>query len=308
VSGPAPTPTRAAAGSGPLRSPAPPAVPRPGRLGRVVFVGAGPGDPDLITVKGLALVRAADVIVHDRLVAAELLSEARPDAEIVDAGKAPGRPGRPQAAIEALLVDRARRGRLVVRLKGGDPAVFGRLAEEIRAVERAGLPFEVVPGVTAACAAAAAAGVSLTERGIASTVVLATGTHPGGAGVPALDWPRLARVDGTLVFYMAVRALAAITATLVASGRDPVEPAIVVERATTAAGRVLAGRLATIAALAGRAGVESPAVLITGPAVGAAAERFAVSATPAGAGALAGRPVPAALAGVGAPAAPTGDA
>ena len=237
------------------------------RHARVAFVGAGPGDPELITLKALRRLREADVVIHDRLVPVELLHEARAGAEIIDAGKAPGRHCLAQAEINWLLVDRARRGGRVVRLKGGDPAVFGRLAEEIEAVRAAGLPFEIVPGVTAATAAAARAGISLTERGHASMLVLAAATDHTGRAASGLDWGLLARAEGTLAFYMGVRALETVTASLTALGRDPREPAILVERAGGAGERVIASRLGQIAAVARAAGVESPAMLITGPSV-----------------------------------------
>ena len=237
---------------------------------RVSFVGAGPGDPDLITLKGLRRLRDADVVIHDRLVPGELLREARPDAKIVDAGKAPGRHCLAQVEINWLLVDWARRRGRVVRLKGGDPAVFGRLAEEIDAVRGAGIVFEIVPGVTAATAAAARAGISLTERGRASMLLLATATDHTGRTPSGLDWDLLARAEGTLAFYMGIRSLPEITASLTALGRDPREPAILVERAGTIDERIIAGHLGDIAAAARTAGAQSPAVLITGPTVASA--------------------------------------
>ena len=231
----------------------------------VSFVGAGPGDPELITVRGLRRLREAAVIIHDRLIPHALLAEARPGARVIDAGKTPGRRGHPQAAINALLVRSARRHGLVVRLKGGDPAVFARLGEEIEAVRKADIAFEVVPGITAATAAAARAGISLTARGRSSLVVFATGTDQTGHSPLDLDWTRLARLDGTLVFYMAVRALDTITAHLTELGRDPGEPALVVERAGMDRERIVTGRLGDIANAARAAGVEAPALLITGP-------------------------------------------
>src|SRR5881409_1538957 len=195
----------------------------------VSFVGAGPGDPDLITLKGLRRLREAEVVLHDRLVPHELLDEVSPGATIIDVGKTPGRPCVGQGEINWLLVDWARRRERVVRLKGGDPAIFGRLGEEIEAVRAAGIAFEVVPGVTAATAAAARAGISLTARGRASMLVVATGTDHAGRGALSLDWTVLAQTDATLVFYMPVDGLAAITTALTATGRDRREPAIVVE-------------------------------------------------------------------------------
>ena len=235
--------------------------------GVVAFVGAGPGDPELITLKGLRRLREADVVIHDRLVPVALLAEARGSAEVIDVGKAPGGAGVSQGAINRLLVDRAGAGARVVRLKGGDPSLFGRLGEEIEAVRAAGLAFEVVPGVTAATAAAAVAGCSLSGRGRASLVVLATGTDWTGAGLPALDWNLLARAEGTLVFYMATGRLPRLTATLLALGRDPREPAALIEGAGTSRERVVAADLGRIAEVGRQAGVEPPAILLTGPTV-----------------------------------------
>lgn len=241
----------------------------------VSFVGAGPGDPELITLKGLRRLRTASVIVHDRLVPRELLDEAPRDAEVVDAGKTPGRASAGQSHINWLLVDRARRRGHVVRLKGGDPAVFARLGEEIEAVRGAGINFEVIPGVSAALAAAGRAGISLTERGHTSTVILATGTDSEGE-VPRLDWDLLARAEATLVFYMPVRGLEPITAALTALGRGEREPALIVERAGMSGEHVIAGRLGNIAALAREAGVQPPALLMIGPTLAAASVPLSV--------------------------------
>jgi len=236
----------------------------------VSFVGAGPGDPDLITLKGLRRLREAEVVLHDRLVPHELLDEVSPGATVVDVGKTPGRPCVGQGQINWLLVDWARRREHVVRLKGGDPAVFGRLSDEIEAVRSAGIAFEVIPGVTAASAAAARLGISLTRRGSASTLVFAAGTDQSGHHSAALDWDLLARAEGTLVFYMPVGSLEPITAALTMLGRDPREPAILVERVGTPGERVIASRLGDIAAEGRAAGVAAPAILVTGPTVAAA--------------------------------------
>jgi len=236
----------------------------------VSFVGAGPGDPELITVKALRRLREAAVIVHDRLVPTELLDHACEGAEVIDAGKAPGRHCLGQAEINRLLVDRARRRGRVVRLKGGDPGVFGRLAEEIGAVRAAGVRFEIVPGVTAATAAAARAGISLTDRASASAVTFVTGSGHGDGDLPALDWGALARGRGTLAFYMAVSALPAIAEALTALGRDAGEAALVVERCGRPDEQIVAGRLGDIAERAQRAAVRAPALLLVGPTVAAA--------------------------------------
>ena len=236
----------------------------------VSFVGAGPGDPELITLKGLKRLREAEAVIHDRLIPQELLAEVAVGAEIVDVGKTPGRACAGQGRINWMIVNAARRHRRVVRLKGGDPAIFGRLAEEIEAVRAAGIAFEIVPGVTAATAAAARAGISLTERGTASAVVLATGTSQNGTVPDTLDWGFLARLEGTLAFYMPVASLDAITSALTALGRDPREPAVVVEAAGLPDERVIATRLGEIADRAREVGLRSPALLIAGPTVASA--------------------------------------
>jgi len=238
----------------------------------VSFVGAGPGDPELITLKALRRLREADAVIHDRLIPLAVLDEVRSGAEIIDVGKAPGRPCAGQGHINWMIVDAARRHRRVVRLKGGDPGIFGRLAEEVDAVRAAGLAFEIVPGVTAATAAAARAGISLTERGSASTVILATGTSQNGD----LDWDFLAHVEGTLVFYMPVASLDAITSALTMLGRDAREPALIVEGAGTCDERVIAARLGEIADRAREAALRAPALFITGPTVAAASLPLAV--------------------------------
>jgi len=242
----------------------------------VSFVGAGPGEAELITLKAIRRIREAAVIIHDRLIPREVLEYARGDAEVIDAGMAPGRqcPGQPE--INWMLVDRARRRGRVVRLKGGDPGVFARLAEEIEAVRTAGVGFEIVPGVSAAMAAAARAGISLTERAAASTVVFATGSDQHGA-LPELDWELLARTEGTLVFYMAVGAMESIASTLTALGRDAREPALIVERCGFADEQMVAGWLGDIAERAHRAGVRPPALLLVGPTVAAASAPIAVA-------------------------------
>jgi len=236
----------------------------------VSFVGAGPGDPELITLKGLRRLREAEVVLHDRLVPHELLDEVSPGATVIDVGKTPGRPCVGQGQINWLLVDWARRREHVVRLKGGDPAVFGRLGDEIEAVRSAGIAFEVIPGVTAASAAAARLGISLTRRGSASTLVFAAGTDQSGHHSAALDWDLLARAEGTLVFYMPVGSLAPITAALTMLGRDPRAPAILVERVGTPDERVIASSLSDIAEEGRAAGIAAPAILVTGPTVAAA--------------------------------------
>lgn len=220
----------------------------------VTLVGAGPGDPGLITVRGLEALRSADVVVYDRLVAAELLEQAGPAAELIDVGKAPGRHTMPQAAINALLIDRARRGLNVVRLKGGDPFLFGRGGEEVRALDEAGIPNAVIPGVTSALAVPAAAGIPLTLRGASSSVSIVTG-HAGAQDSLRAD---------TLVILMGVAQLAATATKLIAGGRNANTPAAVIESGTTLRQRVVTGTLQTIARRSADANVRSPAVIVIG--------------------------------------------
>jgi uroporphyrinogen III methyltransferase / synthase len=233
------------------------------RPGTVYLVGAGPGDPGLVTARALELVASADVILHDRLAPPELLSWARAGAELHDVGKRPGA-ATSQEEINRELVDLARSGSAVVRLKGGDPFVFGRGGEEAMALAAAGVPYEVVPGVTAGVAAPAYAGIPVTHRGLASAVALVTGHEDPQKPDSAVDWEALARFPGTLVLYMGVRTLPEITERLIAAGRDPSEPAAVVSRGTRPDQRTVTGRLAEIAARARHEGVDPPAVTVIG--------------------------------------------
>ena len=189
------------------------------------LVGAGPGDPGLLTARALELIATADVILYDRLIPSAALDGARADAELLFVGKEGGGPSVPQEQTEALMIERAQAGSTVVRLKGGDPFVFGRGGEEALALRAAGIDFEVVPGVTAGVAASAYAGIPVTHRGLASAVALVTGharedtDRSPGEGEQALDWPAFAAFPGTLVFYMGVRRLPEIAASLIAAGR-----------------------------------------------------------------------------------------
>jgi uroporphyrin-III C-methyltransferase len=235
-------------------------------VGTVYLVGAGPGDPELITVRGQRLLQQADVVIYDRLVPPQLLRQTLPQAELIYAGKSPGHHVLRQAQINALLIDRARKGNLVVRLKGGDPSVFGRVGEEMAALRQADIPYVIVPGVTSAVAGAAGAGVSLTRRGVSSVVVLATGTEAEDGEAPGsgTKWDALGNLGGTLVFYMAVKQLANITATLIRAGRPPEEPALVIQEAHTPREKVVVGTLADIAAKSRAAAIQPPALLICG--------------------------------------------
>jgi uroporphyrinogen III methyltransferase / synthase len=242
--------------------------------GIVYLVGAGPGDPGLMTTRSLELIVAADVIVHDRLIPSGVLDLARPDAELLYVGKEPGDASVPQDEIADLLIDRARQGKLVVRLKGGDPFVFGRGGEEAEALAAAEIPFEVVPGITAGVAAPAYAGIPVTHRDDASAVAFVTGHEDPEREDAALDYEALARFPGTLVFYMGVKALPRIAERLIEAGRDRAEPAAVIERGTLPGQRTVSSDLAGIAAAAQEAGIRPPSVTVVG-AVAARRERIA---------------------------------
>ena len=235
------------------------------REGVVYLVGAGPGDPGLLTARALELIAGADVILHDRLIPAEALAGAREDAERLYVGKEPGEASVPQEEIEGLLIERAKAGKSVVRLKGGDPFVFGRGGEEAEALAAAGVPFEVVPGVTAGVAAPAYAGIPVTHREDASAVAFITGHEDPAKGADALDYEALAAFPGTLVLYMGVKALPGLTQRLIAAGRDPGEPAAVIERGTLPGQRVVQGTLESIAAVAAEAAIAPPAATVIGP-------------------------------------------
>jgi uroporphyrin-III C-methyltransferase len=233
--------------------------------GTVHIVGGGPGDPGLITARGLELLRGADVVMHDRLIGPELLSEAPTGAELIDVGKGPALLPYSQEEINALLVDHARRGRTVVRLKGGDPFVFGRGSEEVAACRAASVPVFVVPGVSSAVAGPAAAGIPVTARGVARSFAVVTAQGADGL----TDIRTLSGVD-TLVVMMGRSALPAVAAQLIAAGRDPSTPAACIQSATTPEQRVTRATLETIAAAADRDGLESPVVTVIGAVAGLA--------------------------------------
>jgi uroporphyrin-III C-methyltransferase/precorrin-2 dehydrogenase/sirohydrochlorin ferrochelatase len=240
---------------------------RPGP-GRVALVGGGPGDPELITVRGRRLLAEADVVVVDRLAPRVLLDELPPGVEVVDVGKAPHGSGPTQERISALLVDRARRGLRVVRLKGGDPFVLGRGGEEVLACVAAGVPVEVVAGVSSVLAGPAAAGIPVTHRGVAADFAVVSGhldpTRPGST----VDWQALADGPGTVVLLMGLDRLAAVAAELVKRGRPAGTPVAVVRRATLPDQQVLVGTLDTIAGQVTAAGLRPPAVVVIGDVVG----------------------------------------
>ena len=238
--------------------------------GRVFLVGAGPGDPGLITVKGLKLLRQADVVVHDRLIPHELLDEVKPDAQIIDVGKYPGRQRHPQDQINALLIEQAGHGSLVVRLKGGDPLLFGRGWEEFVACAQAGVRCEIVPGVTSALAVPASANIPITLRKVSRAVAIVTAQSEDGRGADALNYDALAGME-TIVVLMGLANVRVVAERLVAAGRDPHTPAACIERGTMPQQRVVTGNLETIANLADEAQLESPTTTVIGDVVRQAA-------------------------------------
>ena len=234
----------------------------------VALVGAGPGDPELITVKGRRLLAAADVVVADRLVPGLLLGDLRPDVEFVDAAKIPYGPAKAQEEINRILVERALEGKFVVRLKGGDPYVFGRGGEEALACAAAGVPVLVVPGVTSSIAAPALAGIPVTHRGVAHEFTVVSGHVAPDSEHSLVDWPALGRLRGTIVVMMGLKNLPAIAARLVAEGRPADTPVAVVQEGSTAHQRSLRSTLGAVAADVAEAGLRPPATVVIGDVVG----------------------------------------
>jgi len=237
----------------------------PRARGEVTLVGAGPGDPELLTLKALRALQDADVILHDRLVPSGVLDLARRDAALICVGKAAGSAGSTQAEINALLIEYARQGKRVVRLKGGDPFIFGRGGEELQALARAQIGFSVIPGVTAAAGCAAYAGIPLTHRDYAHSVTLVTGHADEDFKEP--DWTALAQPATTAVFYMGLARIEHIAAKLKEHGAPASRPAAIIAQGTLPHQRVITGTLADIGAAASRAQVESPALLLVGEVV-----------------------------------------
>jgi uroporphyrin-III C-methyltransferase len=235
--------------------------------GHVWLVGAGPGEPGLLSVLALHALRHADCVVYDALVDERVLALARPEAERDCAGKRGGRPSAKQPDISERLVALAKQGKRVLRLKGGDPFVFGRGAEEAMALASAGIPFRVVPGITAGVGGLAYAGIPATARGANVAVAFITGYDHTGAVPDAVDWGKLAGGIPVLVFYMALAHLGEIARRLIAAGRSPDEPAAIVSRAATEHQRVVEAPLSRIAQAAEDANMEPPAMLVVGEVV-----------------------------------------
>lgn len=236
-------------------------------IGRVILVGGGPGHPDLITVAGLKAVQAADVILYDHLAPVERLADAKPGAVLIDVGKLPRQHHETQERINTLLVEHARQGKVVVRLKGGDPFVFGRGFEECQACSVAGIPVEVIPGVTSATAAPAAAGIPVTHRTVTQSFTVVAGHAAPGDPRSSVDWAALARSAGTIVILMGMAHVAAICAALLANDLPPDTPAAIVVRAGMADSAVVRGTVTTLPELATASGVGPPAVIVIGAVV-----------------------------------------
>jgi uroporphyrin-III C-methyltransferase len=260
-----------------------PALPRlhatPAVAGTVYLVGAGPGDPELLSLRALRLIAQADVLVFDHLVAPEILALARPQAERVFVGKKGGAFCCPQRDIEGTLIRLARAGLVVVRLKGGDPFVFGRGGEEAQALVAAGVPFAVVPGITSALGAAASAGIPLTHRAHASAVVFLTGHEDPAKPDAAIRWEDYGRIGATLCIYMGMKNLETITRRLQAGGLDAETPAAVIQSATTPDQRQHVTTLGRLALESERAGFGAPAIVVIGAVAALAGELHALAET-----------------------------
>jgi uroporphyrinogen III methyltransferase/synthase len=233
----------------------------------IYLVGSGPGDPGLFTLKGVRCMQEADVVVYDRLAPRGLLGYAKPEAEKIYVGKKPGNPTMSQEEINDLLVEKGRSGMTIVRLKGGDPYIFGRGGEEALALNEAGLPFEVVPGVTSGVAAPAYAGIPVTHRNVATSVAFVTGHEDPTKGRPDVDWEKLANGADTLVLYMGVGRLAEISKGLIAAGRSPATPVACVRWGTAPEQLTITGTLQDIADRVAEAGLKPPAIIVVGDVV-----------------------------------------
>ncbi len=235
--------------------------------GKVYLVGAGPGDPDLITRKGLRLLQRADVVIYDRLIPYALLEETRHDAELINAGKQPTRHRLAQEEINSLMIDRALSGNVVVRLKGGDPFVFGRGGEEALACRDCGIPFEIVPGISSAYAVPAYAGIPLTQRHLSSSFTVITGHEAPAKDKSSINYAALAQIGGTIVILMGVKQLPDITRQLIDHGMDAETPAAIIEWGTLPRQRTYVGDVSTIAEIAGDEGIQPPAITVIGEVV-----------------------------------------
>ncbi|QSF47341.1 uroporphyrinogen-III C-methyltransferase [Paenibacillus tianjinensis] len=236
------------------------------KQGSISIVGAGPGDPELITVKAMRRIQAADVILYDRLVNEELLDYASVDSIRIYCGKAPGQHSMSQESIERVMINHAAAGSHVVRLKGGDPFVFGRGGEEALAAAAAGIPYEIIPGITSAIGSAASAGIPLTHRGLAASFAIVTGSRCQDAAAP-VRWDTLAHSVDTLAIYMGVSRLSEICGQLMKHGKDPQTPVALIENGTTSGERTVTGTLANIGKLAAMMKIHNPAMIIVGEVV-----------------------------------------
>ena len=237
------------------------------RKGKVYLVGAGPGDPGLMTVKGLDCLRRADVVIYDRLVDESILNEARPEAEKIYVGKASSHHTLEQETINHLLIQKAREGKVVVRLKGGDPFVLGRGGEEAEALAKNDIPFEVVPGVSSAIAVPAYAGIPVTHRGVASSFTVVTGHKASDRGEPNIAWDKLATGTDTLVILMGIGNLAYVVDQLIKNNKPPSTPVAVITHGTTSRQRCVTGTLQDIVDRVRSEKLEPPSVIVVGEVV-----------------------------------------
>jgi uroporphyrin-III C-methyltransferase len=235
--------------------------------GKVYLVGAGPGDPKLITVYGMECIQKADVILYDRLVNEQLLSYAKPDAELIFVGKLPGMHGVIQEQIHVHLVEQAQKGKTVTRLKGGDPCVFGRVGEEAEILAEQGIPYEIVPGITSGIAAATYAGIPVTHRDFASTFAMVTGHGRAEKNEDHINWSALASGIDTIAFYMGIGNLSNICENLIAHGKSAATPVAVIQWGTTEKQKTVTGNLATIEDVVANAQITHPAIILVGEVV-----------------------------------------